>query len=316
VVLASQDGWGLFADEGVETVMMPLPGRRDRMLAFEAGQIDVLVTDLVQALILVSRDDSDAVIVGASYSPEDTAEDAPLPAALVAHSDYAISGLEQLVEKAAAGHVRIAVPAASDLEYLIDTLLQANGLTPPTSAYAGEDDLLLNMIYVGLGQLGAGVFPQPYGELIMHYGHLILPEDEVFEVLADFSELTVPQTVIVFRRSLLEADRQKVAAFFRALDTAVERLNALPVDEQLDLGWKLTAELFLPGQKPEEMPPGFRQQVEVALEALFIPEFSRPKPVDPDSFAQVRAWAKGKGYIERAMDYSDVVVPPVRENAE
>ncbi len=312
VVLGSEDGWGLFAQAGLETTLVPLPSQRARMAAFETGQIDVLVTELTQALILVSKRGADAVIAGTTYAPTYTGEGTPPHVALVTQRYAGVTTLEELVTATRSNRSRplkILVPRPSDLEYMMDQLLAAEGLSVPDGTYVGQDDLLLNATFLSLGSFGAGVFPQPYGEYMLA---LDAPGRPEFTVLSSFPSVTPPPTVLVVRRSLFEGNPDVMETFFRTLELAADMVNALSRDELLDLGWTLVTKLFLPGQEPEGMPEEHAERVAEAIEDILIPEFPAPGPLDREIFDNVLSWARGKRYVLRSVDYDDVVVPPIQ----
>ncbi len=308
VILASRDGWGLFAEEGLDVTLIPLSSQSDRMQAFQARQVDVLITDLTQALMILSQRDADAVIAGTTYSTEALEEDSPRPVSLVTPQRFAnISTLEELALQNR--RLRISVPGQSDLEFMLDQLFMSCELTPPRRAYALEDDLLKNAQLLGVGAYQAGVFPQPYADYLMA---IDLDSNPDFTVLSNFAGITVPPTVVLFRRSILEHRTAEVAAFFRALERAVVEVNQLPREELQDLGWQLATQLFLPGQEPEALSPEDRQIIEQAIEALFIPDFPKPAPLEKGVFYEVLSWAEGRGYVRSRLDFDEVVVPPVR----
>jgi hypothetical protein len=59
----------LFREQGLEVQLVPLPSQRDRILAFQAGQIEAMVTDLTSALLLVASQPKQAAIAAALYLP-------------------------------------------------------------------------------------------------------------------------------------------------------------------------------------------------------------------------------------------------------
>ncbi|MFO8034563.1 MAG: hypothetical protein R6U88_05315 [Candidatus Bipolaricaulota bacterium] len=308
VILASEDGWGLFAEEGLEVSMVPLPSQADQVRAFQAGRVDILISDLTQALMLVSQPDADAVIAGSTYSAERISENSPPPVALVA---IGIPTLEELAEKVHTERMRVAVPRRSDLAFMLDELFLSAESTPPAArqVYVGRDNLLTNAGWVSLESYKAGVFPQPYAEFLTTF---VAPHNPDITVLSEFPDITVPPTVVIFRRSILEQKPKAAAAFFRSLDRAVEEINALPDDELLDLGWQLTTQLFMPGQQPNRLAPDDRERVEQAIQSLFIPEFPKPAPLDPAVFREVLSWAEEKGHVTTHLEFDEVAVPPVR----
>ncbi len=310
VILASGEGWGLFSEEGLEVALEPLPSQTARLQAFRARQVDILVSDLTLALMIVSQRDADAVIAGSTYSPSNLGQNVAPPALLITPQRYSrISSLEELAREPPTRRLNIGVPRQSDLEFMLDQLFLTAGHTPPEQTYVGRDNLLDNANYLSIGRFHAGVFPQPYGQYLMA---IDVPGDPEFVVLSEFSNVFVPPTVLVIRRSLLEQRHAEVVAFFCSLERAVERVNSLSREDLLELGWQLVTQLFMPGHEPHTMAPEDRERVERAIETLFIPDFPVPAPVDRESFEVVLSWARRKGYVRFPPEFDETVVPPVR----
>ncbi|HEC63171.1 MAG TPA: hypothetical protein ENI38_02105, partial [Candidatus Acetothermia bacterium] len=209
--MALADSWGLFADQGVEVSLVPLASQRDRMAAFQAGQLAGLVTDLTSALMLAAMLPGEVVFLSTAYYPVDQTHP---HLALITQAYSGVEDLSQLSAQAAESHLKLALPRQSDLEFALDTLLLSQGLTPPTRAYIGQDNLLVNATWVLMGMVEAGVFPQPYVDYLLHYEYEGKPE---LVVLSWFPDVPQPPSVVVFHRSVVEERAEEVAGFRRAL---------------------------------------------------------------------------------------------------
>lgn len=292
--------WGVFQEEGVEVQLVPLPAQRDRMVAFQAGQVDAMVSDLTSALILASQMPDEVAIVSTAYYP--VSQEAPHLALIT----QAYSGIDELADFATAGGgraIKIAVPRQSDLEFALDELFASMGLEPPSEVYIGQDDLLINATWVLFGMVSAGVLPQPYVDYLLHYEYEGKPE---LVVLSDFSGVPVPPSVVVFHRSLLAARLADVDAFFQGFSRAVDRINGSEREELLSTGWEAAVELFFPGLAPESLEPEARARVEEAIAQIHIPRLPDPGPVPQGIFELVRDWAQAKGYLTGQVDYQRV----------
>ncbi|HAF71237.1 MAG: Sulfonate/nitrate/taurine transport system substrate-binding protein [Acetothermia bacterium 64_32] len=293
--------WEMFEEEGVEVKLIPLASQRDRLVAFQAGQIDGMVTDLTSAIMLAAQMPGEVAIVSTAYSPAAN----PTPhLSLIAQGYSGVDDLAELAEMAGGRKVRIAVPRQSDLEFSLDMLFSSQGLEPPEEAYIGQDDLLVNATWVLFGMVACGVLPQPYVDYLLSYQYEGKP---ALKVLSDFSGIPIPPSVIVFRRLVLAAQLPDVAGFFRAFRRTVERVNSSSREELLTTGWAVAVELFFPGLSPETLSPEARGKVEAAVQAIHIPKFTEPGPVSREVFEQVRVWAEGKGYLAGSVDYDQVV---------
>lgn len=290
----------LFADQGLEVQLVPLPSQRDRILAFQAGQIDALVTDLTSALLLVSAQPKEAAIAAALYLPPQDGSHL----ALITPVNYSrIYSLAELIETAQKRRVQIAVPRQSDLEFMMDQLFGQHGFSFPAELCVGQDNLLLNATWVLFGMTSAAVLPQPYVDYLLHYEFEGKP---TLLVIADFAGLPVPPDVLVVRRSLSSA---AVEGFLAALRKAVEKIRNMTRDELVALAMPIAIELFFPGVNLETANPEDRARVEAAVDALRIPNFSDPAPLDPEIFQMVADWAAKKGYLSRKLSYADAILP-------
>ncbi len=297
--------WGLFQEEGVEVQLIPLPSQRDRMLAFQAGHVDVMVTDLTGALLLVSTLPKGAVIVGTAYVP------APGSAHLALVTPVAFSRIatwdEFLARVRGGGRVQIAVPRQSDLEFVVDELFRRHGLPVSPDLYIGQDNLLINATWTLLGMVAVGALPQPYVDYILNFNFEGKPTLQALQWVAGAD---IPPEVFVFRRSLVEAQPDLVASFFRALRRAVARLNELEREELVATALPIAVDLFFPGGGPQAADPEVRAQMEAGIAAIVIPVFPEPGPVDPDVYGRVMAWAVGRRYLRSPIPYEAAVVPP------
>lgn len=290
----------LFSQEGLEVQLVPLPSQRDRILAFQAGQIDAMVTDLTSALLLFSSLPREVAIAAALYVPPE--EGTHL--ALITPANFSrVSSLAELIAATQARRIQIAVPRQSDLEFMVDELFRQNGASFPTELYVGQDNLLLNATWVLFGLTSAAVLPQPYVDYLLHYEFEGKP---TLLVLSDFAGLPVPPDVLVVRRSLTA---ETVRKFLAAVGEAVDRIHAMTREELVALAMPLAIELFFPGVNLETADPESRERIEAAVDALRMPNFTKPVPLDPAIFSAVANWARGKGYLRSIPSYDDVVWP-------
>ncbi len=290
---------GLFAEQGLEVQLVPLPSQRDRILAFQAGQIEAMVTDLTSALLLVSSMPQQAAIVAALFLPP---QDGTHLALITPVNFSRIRSLPELLEAARTRRVQIAVPRQSDLEFMVDQLFSQNGFSFPSEAYVGQDNLLLNATWTLFGMTAAAALPQPYVDYLLHYEFEGKP---TLLVLADFTDLPIPPDVLVVRRAL---PAEAVEKFLEAVQQAVRRIQGMDREELVDLAMPIAIELFFPGVNLETTNPEDRARVEAAVEALRIPTFTEPEPLDPEIFERVASWARQKGYLARNLPYSEAVL--------
>lgn len=288
----------LFREQGLEVQLVPLPSQRDRILAFQAGQIEAMVTDLTSALLLVASQPKQAAIAAALYLPP---QDGTHLALITPVNFSRIQTLSELMDAAARRRIQIAVPRQSDLEFMLDQLFQNQGFPFPSELYVGQDNLLVNATWTLFGMTAAAVLPQPYVDYLLHYEFEGKP---TLLVLADFAGLPIPPDVLVVRRSL---SAEAVEAFLAAVKEAATRIRSMSREELIDLAMPIAIELFFPGVNLQTASPEDRARIEAAVDALRIPNFPDPSVPDLDIIELVSAWAKNKGYLSQNLSYAEVV---------
>ncbi|GAB4309147.1 MAG: hypothetical protein Kow0097_10070 [Candidatus Bipolaricaulota bacterium] len=296
--------WGLFDEEAVEIEMIPLPSQRDRILAFQAGQVDVMVSDLTAALLLVASAPREAGILAIAYAPPAGADHLAI---LTPTTFSCIGTWEDLLARLRSGQrLQIALPRQSDLEFVMDSVFQEEGVAVPSDLYIGQDNLLTNASWVLLGMVAVGVLPQPYVDYILTFGYPGKPE---LVALRWIPGERLPPEVIVVRRSVVDREPEVVAGFLRGLRRTVERLNGATRDEVVTDALPVAVELFFPGAGPEAAEPEVRAQIEAAIAAIEIPVFPEPRPLEREVYDRVLTWAVGKKYLRAALPYDEAVVP-------
>jgi len=297
--------WNVFQEEGVEVEVVPLPSQRDRMLAFQAGEVDMMVTDLAGALLLVSTLPREAVIVGTAYAPDPASPHVafvtPVAFSRIATWD------EFLARVRGGGRVQIALPRLSDLEFVVDELFRAHGLSVSPDLYIGQDNLLVNATWILMGMVAVGVLPQPYVDYILNFDFAGKPTLQILHWVAGAD---VPPDVIVFRRSLIESQPDLLPSFFRALRRTVQRLNTEDRVDLVAVALPVALNLFFPGAGPEAATPEVRAQMEAAIAAIAIPVFPEPGPVDRAMYDRVMAWAVARRYLRAPIPYDAAVISP------
>lgn len=296
--VALADQLGLFGEEGLAVSLVPLPSQRDRLLAFQAGQIEALVTDFTSALLLVAAQPTEAVLVAALFLPP---EDGSHLALLTPANYSRLYSLEDFLRQASMGRVQIAVPRQSDLEYALDQLLNRHGTRVPPEWLVGQDNILLNATWLMFGMASVGVLPQPYADYLLHYEFPGKPE---LLVLADFAGISLPPDVLVVRRNLGE---ERIAKFLRAVGEAAARIRSMSREELVSVAMPMAISLFFPGVNLEAAEQEERARVEAAVDALRIPYFADPSPIDLGIFERVATWARQKGYLYRPLTYAEAV---------
>lgn len=293
------ESWGLFTEEGVEVEIIPLASRMDRNLAFLAGQVDAVVTDVASLCLLGSR--GSPVAVATAYSPEDPRSQF----VVLVNPRYVevdtVRDLLPLLGKRS--FFRVALPLQSDLEFAMDMVLKGNGYEPDQAVYFGQDNLIYTAAMVAAGSVVAAVLPEPYASFILEFSGA---QGLGLKALGDFEGIPPLPHLIVFQRGFMEAKPEAVEAFLRGFSRAAERINREGKEGLLALGAPEVIRLFYPGFEPEEVLSN--PYVQAGIGGIRVPHFPEPGKLDPGVFEAVATWAVEKGYIAWKPAYEQVTV--------
>ncbi len=290
--------WGFFAREGLEVELIPLASQRDRLFAFQAGQVDAVIADVASVVMLAAR--GEPLVVATAYVPEDPAKQFTI---LVQEKYSRIASIKDLV--AALGSrdfFRIALPLQSDIEYATDTALRAHGLVPDPRFYFGQDNLFIMASMVVYGMVAAAVLPEPYASFSVKFAEA---EGLGLTALEDFSSVPLLPHLIVFQKRYAAEHPEDVRKFISAFGAAAERMNKESKEGLLSLGAPEVLRLFYRGQNPEEVL--VHPSVVAAIEAVSVPYFPEPSLLPKEVYEAVHQWALEKGYVRFEHPYEEVV---------
>ena len=290
--------WGTFAAEGLQVELIPLASQRDRVFAFQAGQVDAVITDVASVILLAAR--GDPVVVATAYVPEDPRTQFTV----LVQGKYAdVNTMDDLVALLGSRNFfRIALPLQSDIEFATDTALRARGLEPDPRIYFGQDNLFIMASMVVYGMVAAAVLPEPYASFSRKFAEA---EGFGLTALEDFTGVPPLPHLIVFQRALVEREPEVVRGFLRAFAAAADRMNRESKEGLLTLGAPEVLRLFYQGMDPEQVLA--HPSVQAAIAAVAVPRFSAPGPLDRGIYEQVLRWALSKGYVRLEHPYEEVV---------
>ena len=290
--------WGTFAAEGLQVELIPLASQRDRIFAFQAGQVDAVITDVASVILLAAR--GDPVVVATAYVPEDPRTQF----SVLVQGKYAdVNTMDDLVALLGSRNFfRIALPLQSDIEFATDTALRARGFEPDPRIYFGQDNLFIMASMVVYGMVAAAVLPEPYASFSRKFAEA---EGFGLTALEDFAGVPPLPHLIVFQRALVEREPEVVRGFLRAFAAAADRMNRESKEGLLTLGAPEVLRLFYQGMDPEQVLA--HPSVQAAIAAVAVPRFSAPGPLDRGIYEQVLRWALSKGYVRLEHPYEEVV---------
>ena len=289
--IAFAQEWGLFEAHGVSVELIGITDNQQRSAALVTGNLDGMMDDVTHS-ILDATMGSDIVITSAARSRPQTGS---IALALLSPASYRLDSLESVL---ASGY-SIGTIYRSDHEYLLDRLLAdrktANPATPKLLYF---HDILQMAVWFGAQTLPAAVLPEPYITYLATY-YPVGGQTIDLVIHDDFSGVGVLPSVVLFRRAYVDAHADLVAAFYAAYAEAIERINATPREDLIDLGIDVVLPLFFQGADKTTI----SQDV---LDAIPIPVFDLPQPIAEAEFDAVLAWMLRKGYVYEAPAYAEI----------
>jgi NitT/TauT family transport system substrate-binding protein len=283
--------WGLFAEHGLEIELLGFSDLDERSAALHTGYLDGLMSEVTHALLNASTG-LDLVITAAASSQPQTGS---LALALVSPASFRVTDLQQLL----ASNHPVGVLRRSDHEYMLDRLIQtAAPNTRTATKISAFSDMLQLATMVGAQWLSSAVLPEPYIAYLTTYAPPgRAPVDLV--LLSDFGDAPLPPTVVVFRRSFVEAYPDAVRAFHTAYNEAVRRLNAGAREEIIDTGLDVAVSLFFEAANVDLI----GQDV---LDAIPIPVFFPLGHLEESMYVDIARWMEEKRYLYgRLPSYAD-----------
>jgi NitT/TauT family transport system substrate-binding protein len=282
------EAWGMFDDQGLSVDLVGITDNQERSTALVTDNLDAVMSDVTSALLDYLTSRSVIVVASATSTPQTGA----LGLGLVSQSGFGPADVDGLL----ATSQIVGVTYRTDEEYLLDQFFSANGAPRAwMSRYTYFGDILQLAVWFGAKTLPVAVLPEPYYSYIA----ALLPLSGVpmqLTVLSDFSEFAAPPRVILFREEFVEQRPDDVATFLRVYDAAIERMNATPRDEIINVGIDIVIGLFFQGADKTLI----QQQT---LDALSIPRFGRPGPLSEEVFDSVTEWMAHKGYLNETFTF-------------
>lgn len=259
----------LYAKHGVSVELIPVASAPERDQLLQAGQADGTLNELLSVMFF----NKEKVQLQAVRYGHMASEGA-------GHFFILASGKSGITEAAGLKNVEIGISQGTIIEYVTDRLLEANGLTSAEIKTIAVPKIPDRMALLGSGELNAAVMPDPLGALAVQQGAKI--------ILDDSSNPQLGASVISFRKQVIDEHPQAVSAFLAAIEEAVVMINNDPA--------KFSSLL---AEKKIVPPP---------LAGSYVtPKFPVKGVPSEAEWADVLAWAKGKGLLSADISYKDSV---------
>lgn len=264
---------GYFEEEGIEIELIPVSSALERDQMLVTGEADVVLTDLPGAGIF-NQDEKRVALVAMGRRAY---EEAPMFRILAAPGSD-ITSVEDLVGQ------EIGISENSVIHYIAQRIIEHAGLSPDDVIWWPEPNIPVRYQLLMEGQLPVAVLPDPLAQAAIEGGAILVADDSAL-IGTDFS-----QSVLTFRREIVEEQPEKVEGFLRAWMRAAEDINADP---------EAYRELWI---ERTNVPDSI-------AESYQLPPFPTYEITQPEAWEDTIDWLIEQGIIEDRVSYEDTVDP-------
>ena len=262
---------GHFAEQGVEVEFVPVASAAERDQLMQAGQIDGMINDLVSTMFY-NKDKTQIIVV--SFARTATPD---FPQYMIlASKDSGIETVDDL------RGVPIGISEGSVIAYTTDRLLEAEGLTQDDIVTIAVPKIPDRLALLQSGELKAANLPDPLSSLAIQGGAKV--------IIDDTSHPEIGNSLISFRKSVVEEHPEAIRAFMAAVEKAASEINA----DKTRWSELLTEKQLVPAP---------------VLGTYAIPSFPTGSVPSEAQFADALAWTQEKGLLTGQVSYSESVDP-------
>lgn len=256
---------GYFEDQNLTVEFIPVGSAAERDQVIASGQADGMINDLVSTL-LYNQDTTQIQVV--SFARTATPEFPQFR--ILAARDSGINSVEDLKG------VEIGISEGSVIEYTTDRLLEAEGFSSLDIATLAVPSIPVRMSLLDGGELKAANLPDPLASLAIQGGASVIIDDTSYPEYGN--------SLISFRKSVIDSDSETVKGFLAAIDKAAQEINADPTK------WDnlLTEQKLVPAP---------------LIGSYQIPTFPIRSLPSQAQWEDVVAWGLAKGYISQDVSY-------------
>jgi NitT/TauT family transport system substrate-binding protein len=262
---------GYFEAQGVRVEFIPVASAAERDQIMAAGQADGMINDLVSTLFY----NKDAIQIQIVRFARTATPDFPQYRILVAGN----SGIDSLDDLRG---VEIGISEGSVIAYTTDRLLQAEGFASQEVRTIAVPSISDRLALLASGELKAANLPDPLSSLAIQSGARV--------ILDDTAHPEYGNSVISFRKAVIDRNPQAIRGFLQALEQAIADINA-DTSQWEEL---LTEKQLVPAP---------------VIGAYEIPTFPAASLPSETQWADVHAWAREKGLLDKEVSFADSVNP-------
>jgi len=202
---------GYFEEEGVNIELIPVSSALERDQLLLAGEIDGMLNDLVSTGIF-NQDEAQIVIVAMARR------------AYEGHPQFRILAAPRsniTIPSDLTGN-EIGISENSVIHYITQRILEDAGLNADDLTFRPEPNIPVRFQLLMEGQLKVATLPDPLAQAAIEGGAILIADDTAL-VDTGFS-----QSVLSFRKEIVDDNPEAVEAFLRAWMRAAEDINADP----------------------------------------------------------------------------------------
>lgn len=267
ILVALENGY--FDAENVQVEFVPFQSPVESQSAFQSGELDGMITDMMIALLLKSSGEDlriTSIALGAT-PPEGRF-------AIVASPGSSIETVQDLKGKS------IGISNNSIIEYVTDGILRQAGMNPSDVQKTTVAKIPVRVEMLLNNQIDAITVPDPNISYAVSKGARVVADDTTGENLS--------QSVVIMKQEVLDKKAEAVSRFYKAYAKAVQDINSEP-DKYKGL---MVANINIP------------EQIVDSYQVQSYPEPQLPVEKDVNS---VIAWLKDKELLQNDINYEGVI---------
>lgn len=267
ILVAQQNGY--FTEQNLQVELIPFQSPVELQSAFQSGQLDGTITDIMIASLLKSSGEDlkvTSIALGA------TSEEGRF--AIVASPQSSIKTVQDLKGKS------IGISNNSIIEYVTDGLLLEGGVNPSEVKKTTVAKIPLRVEMLLNNQIDAIVVPDPQISYVVSKGAKIIADDSKGENLS--------QSVMIIRNKSINEKKEALTSYYKAYTKAVQAINQTPNQYK---------ELLVKNVNiPESIVASYQVQ-----------HYSEPQLPSEKDVNEVLDWLKDKDLLKNPVEYQDFV---------
>ena len=260
---------GLFEKNNIKVELVPVASAPERDQVIQAGQVDGTLNETLAVMLFNKQKVQLQAVRYGLMATENSG-----------HFFILTSGKSGITEVDGLKGVEIGISQGTIIDYVTTRLLESRGFAPDDIKTIAVPRIPDRMSLLASGELKAAVMPDPLAALAVQQGARI--------ILDDTSNPKLGASVISFRKEIIEAYPEAVKAFLKAIETAVELINANPN--------KYSNVLV----ENKIVPPAL-------IGKYVIPKFPVKGVPSEAEWNDVLAWAQAKTILSAPVSYADSV---------